>query len=137
MVYYRHQLDGLADEEIAAVTPTRRGKKGSVTAGSLTLTNTTQQPPLLSLRDRQTRRISLPPAGRAISKVMSMIRRLVLRLAAIRAQQAELLGAAGLRQLGADRSNEPPLGGGINFYVPDRAELRGRGLNESWLTSSR
>ena len=59
------------------------------------LTNTTQQPPLLSLRDRQTRE-NLFAAGWTRNQQGDEhdTRRLVLRLAAIRAQQAELLGAA-------------------------------------------
>jgi peptidyl-dipeptidase Dcp len=72
VVDYRHQLDGLADEEIAAAADAAR-EKGLSDRWLLTLTNTTQQPPLLSLRDRQTRENLLPPAGRAISRAMSMI----------------------------------------------------------------
>ncbi len=61
----------------------------------LTLTNTTQQPQLLALRDRQTRE-NLFAAGWTRNQQGDEhdTRDLVLRLAAIRAQQAELLGAA-------------------------------------------
>lgn len=68
----RHQLDGLNDEEIAAAAEAARGK-GLSDRWLLTLTNTTQQPQLLALRDRQTRENLSPPAGRAISRAMSMI----------------------------------------------------------------
>ncbi|VAT54824.1 dipeptidyl carboxypeptidase Dcp [Klebsiella variicola] len=94
VVDYRHQLDGLADEEIAAAADAAR-EKGLSDCWLLTLTNTTQQPPLLSLRDRQTRE-NLFAAGWTRNQQGDEhdTRRLVLRLAAIRAQQAELLGAA-------------------------------------------
>ncbi|HHN8265433.1 TPA: peptidyl-dipeptidase Dcp [Klebsiella quasipneumoniae] len=88
----RHQLDGLNDEEIAAAAEAAR-EKGLSDRWLLTLTNTTQQP--LALRDRQTRE-NLFAAGWTRNQQGDEhdTRRLVLRLAAIRAQQAELLGAA-------------------------------------------
>lgn len=90
----RHQLDGLNDEEIAAAAEAARGK-GLSDRWLLTLTNTTQQPQLLALRDRQTRE-NLFAAGWTRNQQGDEhdTRSLVLRLAAIRAQQAELLGAA-------------------------------------------
>ncbi len=90
----RHQLDGLNDEEIAAAAEAAR-EKGLSDCWLLTLTNTTQQPQLLALRDRQTRE-NLFAAGWTRNQQGDEhdTRRLVLRLAAIRAQQAELLGAA-------------------------------------------
>lgn len=90
----RHQLDGLNDEEIAAAAEAAR-EKGLSDRWLLTLTNTTQQPQLLALRDRQTRE-NLFAAGWTRNQQGDEhdTRRLVLRLAAIRAQQAELLGAA-------------------------------------------
>ncbi len=54
MVDYRHQLAGLSDEEIAAAADAAR-ERGLSDRWLLTLTNTTQQPQLLALRDRQTR----------------------------------------------------------------------------------
>ncbi|HBR1554969.1 TPA: peptidyl-dipeptidase Dcp [Klebsiella quasipneumoniae subsp. quasipneumoniae] len=90
----RHQLDGLTDEEIAAAADAAR-EKGLGDRWLLTLTNTTQQPQLLALRDRQTRE-NLFAAGWTRNQQGDEhdTRSLVLRLAAIRAQQAELLGAA-------------------------------------------
>ncbi|VGF50912.1 peptidyl-dipeptidase Dcp [Klebsiella quasipneumoniae] len=90
----RHQLDGLNDEEIAAAAEAAR-EKGLSDRWLLTLTNTTQQPQLLALRDRQTRE-NLFAAGWTRNQQGDEhdTRRLVLRLVAIRAQQAELLGAA-------------------------------------------
>ncbi|HCQ8126619.1 peptidyl-dipeptidase Dcp [Klebsiella quasipneumoniae] len=90
----RHQLDGLNDEEIAAAAEAAH-EKGLSDRWLLTLTNTTQQPQLLALRDRQTRE-NLFAAGWTRNQQGDEhdTRRLVLRLAAIRAQQAELLGAA-------------------------------------------
>lgn len=89
----RHQLDGLTDEEIAAAADAAR-EKGLGDRWLLTLTNTTQQPQLLALRDRQTRE-NLFAAGWTRNQQGDEhdTRSLVLRLAAIRAQQAELLGA--------------------------------------------
>jgi peptidyl-dipeptidase Dcp len=54
VVDYRHQLAGLSDEEIAAAADAAR-ERGLSDRWLLTLTNTTQQPQLLALRDRQTR----------------------------------------------------------------------------------
>ncbi|HBQ6989429.1 TPA: peptidyl-dipeptidase Dcp [Klebsiella quasipneumoniae subsp. similipneumoniae] len=90
----RHQLDGLNDEEIASAAEAAR-EKGLSDRWLLTLTNTTQQPQLLALRDRQTRE-NLFAAGWTRNQQGDEhdTRCLVLRLAAIRAQQAELLGAA-------------------------------------------
>ncbi|MDU5036057.1 MAG: M3 family metallopeptidase [Klebsiella pneumoniae] len=94
VVDYRHQLAGLSDEEIAAAADAAR-ERGLSDRWLLTLTNTTQQPQLLALRDRQTRE-NLFAAGWTRNQQGDEhdTRALVLRLAAIRAQQAELLGAA-------------------------------------------
>ncbi len=94
VVDYRHQLAGLSDEEIAAAADAAR-ERGLSDRWLLTLTNTTQQPQLLALRDRQTRE-NLFAAGWTRNQQGDEhdTRDLVLRLAAIRAQQAELLGAA-------------------------------------------
>ena len=86
--------DGLRYEEIAAAADAAR-ERGLSDRWLLTLTNTTQQPQLLALRDRQTRE-NLFAAGWTRNQQGDEhdTRDLVLRLAAIRAQQAELLGAA-------------------------------------------
>ncbi|UMX83494.1 hypothetical protein MJ561_14185 [Klebsiella pneumoniae] len=88
MVDYRHQLAGLSDEEIAAAADAAR-EEGLATAGCLTLTNTTQQPQLLALRDRANAG-DLFAAGWTRNQQGDEhdTRDLVLRLAAIRAYAA-------------------------------------------------
>lgn len=94
VVDYLHQLDGLAADEIAAAADAARDK-GLHDRWLLALTNTTQQPALQSLADRQTRH-NLFAAGwtRNQKGDANDTRELVLRLAEIRARKAELLGVA-------------------------------------------
>ncbi|HEP0586834.1 TPA: peptidyl-dipeptidase Dcp [Klebsiella aerogenes] len=94
VVDYQHQLDGLAADEIAAAADAARDK-GLHDRWLLALTNTTQQPALQALADRQTRR-NLFAAGwtRNQKGDANDTRELVLRLAEIRARKAELLGVA-------------------------------------------
>ncbi|EKZ6353796.1 peptidyl-dipeptidase Dcp [Klebsiella aerogenes] len=94
VVDYLHQLDGLAADEIAAAADAARDK-GLHDRWLLALTNTTQQPALQALADRQTRH-NLFAAGwtRNQKGDANDTRELVLRLAAIRARKAELLGVA-------------------------------------------
>ncbi|MGR7783689.1 peptidyl-dipeptidase Dcp [Klebsiella aerogenes] len=94
VVDYLHQLDGLAADEIAAATDAARDK-GLHDRWLLALTNTTQQPALQALADRQTRH-NLFAAGwtRNQKGDANDTRELVLRLAEIRARKAELLGVA-------------------------------------------
>ncbi|MGG7832120.1 peptidyl-dipeptidase Dcp [Klebsiella aerogenes] len=94
VVDYLHQLDGLAADEIAAAADAARDK-GLHDRWLLALTNTTQQPALQALADRQTRH-NLFAAGwtRNQKGDANDIRELVLRLAEIRARKAELLGVA-------------------------------------------
>ncbi|HDS7112685.1 TPA: peptidyl-dipeptidase Dcp [Klebsiella aerogenes] len=94
VVDYQHQLDGLAADEIAAAADAARDK-GLLDRWLLALTNTTQQPALQALADRQTRR-NLFAAGwtRNQKGDANDTRELVLRLAEIRARKAELLGVA-------------------------------------------
>ncbi len=89
-----HQLDGLAADEIAAAADAARDK-GLHDRWLLALTNTTQQPALQALADRQTRH-NLFAAGwtRNQKGDANDTRELVLRLAEIRARKAELLGVA-------------------------------------------
>lgn len=89
-----HQLDGLAAEEIVAAADAARSK-GLDDRWLLALTNTTQQPALQTLADRQTRQ-NLFAAGwtRNQKGDANDTRELVLRLAEIRARKAELLGVA-------------------------------------------
>ncbi|HHT2829798.1 peptidyl-dipeptidase Dcp [Klebsiella aerogenes] len=94
VVDYQHQLDGLAADEIAAAADAARDK-GLLDRWLLALTNTTQQPALQALADRQTRH-NLFAAGwtRNQKGDANDTRELVLRLAEIRARKAELLGVA-------------------------------------------
>ncbi|HCS4248333.1 TPA: peptidyl-dipeptidase Dcp [Klebsiella aerogenes] len=94
VVDYLHQLDGLAADEIAAAADAARDK-GLHDRWLLALTNTTQQPALQALADRQTRH-NLFAAGwtRNQKGDANDTRELVLRLAEIRARKAALLGVA-------------------------------------------
>jgi peptidyl-dipeptidase Dcp len=94
VVDYVHQLDGLTADEIAAAADAARDK-GLNDRWLLALTNTTQQPALQTLVDRQTRQ-NLFAAGwtRNQKGDANDTRERVLRLAAIRARKAELLGVA-------------------------------------------
>ncbi|ATY02721.1 TPA: peptidyl-dipeptidase Dcp [Klebsiella aerogenes] len=94
VIDYQHQLDGLAADEIAAAADAARDK-GLHDRWLLALTNTTQQPALQALADRQTRH-NLFAAGwtRNQKGDANDTRELVLRLAEIRARKAELLGVA-------------------------------------------
>jgi peptidyl-dipeptidase Dcp len=94
VVDYLHQLDGLTADEIAAAADAARDK-GLNDRWLLALTNTTQQPALQTLADRQTRQ-NLFAAGwtRNQKGDANDTRERVLRLAAIRARKAELLGVA-------------------------------------------
>lgn len=92
VVDYAHQLDGLSEEEIAAVAQAAV-EKGVSERWLIPLLNTTQQPALASLRDRQTRE-NLFQAGwnRTQKGDENDTRGIVLRLATLRARQAQLLG---------------------------------------------
>ncbi|MXJ79422.1 peptidyl-dipeptidase Dcp [Klebsiella michiganensis] len=93
VVDYAHQLAGLSDDEINAAAEAAR-EKGLGGRWLLPLLNTTQQPALLSLQDRQTRE-NLFAAGwtRNQKGDANDTRQLVLRLAELRARKAQLLGA--------------------------------------------
>lgn len=92
VVDYVHQLDGLSAEEIASAAEAAQAK-GLENRWLLTLLNTTQQPALAALRDRQTRE-NLFTAGwlRTQRGDANDTRAIVLRLVQLRAQQAKLLG---------------------------------------------
>ncbi|WHP29425.1 peptidyl-dipeptidase Dcp [Trabulsiella odontotermitis] len=92
VVDYRHQLDGLSDDDITAAKEAAQAK-GLNDRWLLTLTNTTQQPALAALTDRQTRE-NLFNAGkmRNLKGDANDTRELVLKIVAVRARQAELLG---------------------------------------------
>ena len=94
VVDYAHQLEGLSEDEISAAAEAAQ-EKGLNDRWLLALLNTTQQPALLSLQDRQTRE-NLFAAGwtRNQKGDANDTRELVLRLAEIRARKAQLLGTA-------------------------------------------
>jgi len=92
VVDYLHQLDGLSEEAIAAAASAAKDK-GLKDRWLLTLLNTTQQPLLASLRDRQTRENLFRASTQRTSKSdANDTRSIVLRLAELRAKQAQLLG---------------------------------------------
>lgn len=91
-VDYAHQLEGLSAQEIATAREAA-SEKGLTEGWLIPLLNTTQQPALSSLRDRQTRE-NLFNAGwtRAEKGDENDTRALIQRLVVIRATQATLLG---------------------------------------------
>jgi len=94
VVDYAHQLDGLSAQELAVAAEAAKAK-GLENRWLLSLLNTTQQPALASLRDRQTRENLFTASWlRTQRGDANDTRELVLRLAALRAQQAKLLGFA-------------------------------------------
>lgn len=89
----RH-LDGLSTEEIAVAAETAR-EKGLEARWFIPLLNTTQQPALAVLRDRQTRENLFTRAWtRAENNDANDTRAIIQRLVEIRMQQAKLLGFA-------------------------------------------
>ncbi|UYM56063.1 peptidyl-dipeptidase Dcp [Leclercia adecarboxylata] len=92
VVDYQHQLDGLSPAEQAAAAEAA-AEKGLSDRWLIPLLNTTQQPALQQLRDRQTRE-NLFKAGwlRTQKNDANDTREVVARLVALRARQAELLG---------------------------------------------
>lgn len=91
-VDYVHQLEGLSAEEIATAAQAA-ADKGLKDRWLIPLLNTTQQPALSLLRNRQTRE-NLFNAGwlRTQKGDENDTRELILRLTALRARQAQLLG---------------------------------------------
>lgn len=92
VVDYAHQLDGLSASEIADAAQAA-AERGLNDRWLLPLLNTTQQPALSALRNRQTRE-NLFNAGwtRTQKGDENDTRALILRLTALRARQARLLG---------------------------------------------
>ncbi len=92
MVDYAHQLDGLSASEIADAAQAA-AERGLNDRWLIPLLNTTQQPALSALRNRQTRE-NLFNAGwtRTQKGDENDTRELILRLTALRARQARLLG---------------------------------------------
>jgi len=92
VVDYVHQLDGLSAEEIASAAEAAK-VKGLENRWLLSLLNTTQQPALAALRDRQTRENLFTASWlRTQRGDANDTRAIVLRLVQLRAQQAKLLG---------------------------------------------
>ena len=94
VVDYAHQLEGLSAEEVASARQAA-SEKGLAEGWLIPLLNTTQQPALSVLRDRQTRE-NLFNAGwrRAEKGDDNDTRALIQRLVTLRARQAQLLGFA-------------------------------------------
>ncbi|MGR5945332.1 peptidyl-dipeptidase Dcp [Enterobacter sp. C4G1] len=92
VVDYVHQLEGLSADEIATAAQAA-AEKGLNDRWLIPLLNTTQQPALSALENRQTRE-NLFKAGwlRTQKGDENDTRELILRLAALRARQAHLLG---------------------------------------------
>ncbi|MGT8855878.1 peptidyl-dipeptidase Dcp [Enterobacter sp. 186315] len=92
VVEYAHQLDGLSADEIATAAQAA-AEKGLNGRWLIPLLNTTQQPALAALTDRQTRE-NLFKAGwtRTQKGDENDTRELVRRLVTLRARQANLLG---------------------------------------------
>ena len=92
VVDYAHQLDGLSADEIATAAQAA-AEKGLNGRWLIPLLNTTQQPALSALTDRQTRE-NLFKAGwtRTQKGDENDTRELVRRLVTLRARQASLLG---------------------------------------------
>lgn len=109
VVEYRHQLDGLRDEEIDAAWVAAQ-EKGLEGRWLLPLFNSTQQPALTALRDRQTRENLFQASWLRNQKGDSNdTRALILRLTALRARQAALLGFADYASLSmADQMAKNP-----------------------------
>jgi len=86
------QLDGLSDDDIDAAARAAE-EKGLQGRWLIPLMNTTQQPALASLRNRQTREALFSAAWLRTQKGDGNdTRQLILRLTALRARQAQLLG---------------------------------------------
>ncbi|WP_331706577.1 peptidyl-dipeptidase Dcp [Enterobacter ludwigii] len=92
VVDYAHQLDGLNPDEIATAAHAA-AEKGLNDRWLIPLLNTTQQPALSALRDRQTRENFFNAGWTRTQKGdENDTRALILRLTALRARQAKLLG---------------------------------------------
>lgn len=91
---YAHQLDGLTPDDIAAAAEAA-AEKGLTDRWLIPLLNTTQQPALSALRDRQTREDLFNAAWLRTQKGdENDTQEIVRRLAVLRARQAQLLGFA-------------------------------------------
>lgn len=127
---YRHQLDGLSPEEIEAAAAAAQ-ERGLNDRWLIPLLNTTQQPSLASLQDRQVRenlfRASWTRAEKGDARDT---RAIVLRLVEIRARQAALLGYADFANWKiADQMAKTPQAA-LNFMRQIAPAARGRAERE-------
>jgi len=87
----REELDGLSDAEIAEAAEAAKNRE--LSGFYLTLQNTTQQPALASLKNRDTRKALWEASlSRAEKGNASDTREMIARLAQLRAQRARMLG---------------------------------------------
>ena len=92
VVDYAHQLEGLSADDIASAAQAA-ADKGLADRWLIPLLNTTQQPALAALDDRQTRENLFKAAwNRTQKNDENDTRKIVLRLANLRARRSQLLG---------------------------------------------
>ncbi|MDA8511065.1 peptidyl-dipeptidase Dcp [Citrobacter sp. Igbk 14] len=125
-----HQLDGLSAEEIAVAVEAARNK-GLEVRWVIPLLNTTQQPALAALRDRQTRKNLFTQAWtRAEKEDANDTRAIIKRLVEIRREQATLLGFANFAAWKiADQMAKTPEAA-LSFMRAIVPAARQRALNE-------
>ncbi|MDA8515580.1 peptidyl-dipeptidase Dcp [Citrobacter sp. Igbk 16] len=125
-----HQLDGLSAEEIAVAAEAARNK-GLEVRWVIPLLNTTQQPALAALRDRQTRKNLFTQAWtRAEKEDANDTRAIIKRLVEIRREQATLLGFANFAAWKiADQMAKTPEAA-LSFMRAIVPAARQRALNE-------
>lgn len=124
------QLDGLSAEEIAVAAQTA-SDKGLEVRWVIPLLNTTQQPALAALRDRQTRENLFTQAWtRAEKNDANDTRAIIKRLVEIRREQATLLGFANFAAWKiADQMAKTPEAA-LSFMRAIVPAARQRALNE-------
>lgn len=127
---YRHQLDGLSPAEVAAAAQAAE-EKGLQDRWLIPLLNTTQQPALQQLRDRQTRENLFQASWLRTQKGDQYdTRAIVCRLAALRARQAELLNFESFANWKlADQMAQTPQAA-LEFMRGIVPAARGRALKE-------
>lgn len=127
---YRHQLDGLSPAEVAAAAQAAE-EKGLQDRWLIPLLNTTQQPALQQLRDRQTRENLFQASWLRTQKGdQNDTRAIVCRLAALRARQAELLNFESFADWKlADQMAQTPQAA-LEFMRGIVPAARGRALKE-------
>lgn len=125
-----HYLDGLSAEEIAVAAEAAK-EKGLEARWVILLLNTTQQPALAALRDRQTRENLFNRAWtRAENNDANDTRAIIQRLVEIRMQQAKLLGFANYAawKIADQMAKTPEVA--LNFMRAIVPAARARALDE-------